>query len=220
MRLGTAPRRCPTARPHGPLSLPKKCPSGGGAALHRPKGAHCSAVTPTSLSLTPCPLSSSFPPPPGARGVPPGLRVPWPQCQGPPGTPSTPRSVPQQPPAPVVHPRDSPGTSGDGLRIMKASDSPAFTGCCVALICRTGTGICRGERARWSLALLQDGATPRSPPAPRWLWEHPGSVHRWFPDLWDPHGALQLPPEPCPPCLSPPCTRKRSSRCCAGRPGR
>lgn len=39
----------------------------------------------------------------------------------------------------------SPGTSGDVLRTMKASDSPALTGCCAALICRTGTGICMGR---------------------------------------------------------------------------
>lgn len=39
----------------------------------------------------------------------------------------------------------SPGTSGDALRTMKASDSPALTGCCAALICRTGTGICMGR---------------------------------------------------------------------------
>lgn len=45
-------------------------------------------------------------------------------------------------------PGDLPGTSGDGLRIMKASDRPALTGCWEELISRMDIGICsRGEEA-------------------------------------------------------------------------
>lgn len=39
-------------------------------------------------------------------------------------------------------PGDSPGTSGDELRIMKASDRPALTGCWAELMSRTAMGIC------------------------------------------------------------------------------
>lgn len=40
---------------------------------------------------------------------------------------------------------------------MKASESPAFTGCWLALICSTGTGICAGR---------EDVTDPSPAPAP------------------------------------------------------
>lgn len=41
---------------------------------------------------------------------------------------------------------DSPGTSGEELPIMKASERPALTGCCVELISKIDMGICSQER--------------------------------------------------------------------------
>lgn len=57
---------------------------------------------------------------------------------------------------------DSPGTSRDGLTVMKASDRPALTGCWAELISRTGMGICGGEKRLQRLP-EPPGASPDFP---------------------------------------------------------
>lgn len=106
----------------------------------------------------------------------------------PPSTPSTAHPHPptawvswnsvQPPPHPVRElrwiPRDSPGTSGEGLRIMKASDRPALTGCWEELISRTGIGIC-GRRK-------EAPSTPPPPPKDPWAsLELPSDLQMYLP---------------------------------------
>lgn len=58
-------------------------------------------------------------------------------------------------------PGDSPGTSGDELRIMKASDRPALTGCWAGLMSGTAMGIC--SRKKRCLPSIRNPLWPRSP---------------------------------------------------------
>lgn len=80
-------------------------------------------------------------------------------------------------------PGDSPGTSGDELRIMKASDRPALTGCWAELMSRTAMGICSRKKRN---PLWPQSAHP-APPHLSAQSSRPGHLQ--------PHSrALTLPP--------------------------